>query len=72
MEETDTIIYMKKKNKDQKNIKKITVRLKRLNLIINIFYGFKSVWHDLVIDYQTRSIYVIRQANANKSLIMHD
>ena len=60
MEEADTIIYLKKKNKDQKNIKKITVTLKRLNLIINIFYGFKSVWYDLAIDYQTRIIYVIQ------------
>ena len=34
-----------------KNIKNITVRLKSLNLIINIFHGFNSVCYDLVIHY---------------------
>ena len=31
MEKTDTIICLKKKNKDYKNIKNIIVRLKSLN-----------------------------------------
>ena len=34
-----------------KNIKNITVRLKSLNLIINIFHGFNSVCYDVVIHY---------------------
>ena len=35
MEKADTIICLKKRKKDQKNIKKIIVRLKSLNIIIN-------------------------------------
>ena len=35
MEKTDTAICLKKKNKDQKNIKKIILRLKSLNIIMN-------------------------------------
>ena len=35
MEKTDSIICLKKKNKDQKNIKKINVKLKGLNIAIN-------------------------------------
>ena len=35
MEETDTAICLKKRNKKEENIKKITTRLKSLNLIIN-------------------------------------
>ena len=35
MEKTDSIICLKKKNKDQKNIKKIDVKLKGLNIAIN-------------------------------------
>ena len=31
--------------------KRVTVRLKSLNLIINMFYGFNSVCYDLVIHY---------------------
>ena len=34
-----------------KEYQKITVSLKSLNLIINIFYGFNSVCHDLVMHY---------------------
>ena len=34
-----------------KNIKNIAVRLKSLNLIINIFHGFNSVCYDVVIHY---------------------
>ena len=37
MEKTDTAICLKKRNKDQKNIKKIIVRLKSLNIIMNSF-----------------------------------
>ena len=37
MEKTDIIICLKKKHKNQKNIKKIIVRLKSLDLIINIY-----------------------------------
>ena len=52
---------MFEENKQKKNTKKtkgrlkeyqkITVRLKSLNLIINIFYGFNSVCRDLIIRY---------------------
>ena len=35
MEKTDSIMCLKKKNKDQKNIKKINVKLKGLNIAIN-------------------------------------
>ena len=35
MEKIDIMICLKKRNKNQKNSKKITVRLKILNLIIN-------------------------------------
>ena len=35
MEKTDSIICLKKKNKDQKNIKKINVKLKGLNIAVN-------------------------------------
>ena len=35
MEETNIVICLKDRNKDQKNIKKITVRLKTTNIIIN-------------------------------------
>ena len=41
----------KKKNKKQKDIKKITARLRSLNLIINIFYGYNNVCYDLVMHY---------------------
>ena len=49
----------KKRNIQRNNIKKITVRLKNLNLIINMFYGFNRVFYVLIIRYQIRSIYVI-------------
>ena len=39
------------KKQKLKEYQKITVRLKSLNLIINIFYGFNSVCYDLVIHY---------------------
>ena len=35
MEKTDSIMCLKKKNKDQKNIKKINVKLKGLNIAVN-------------------------------------
>ena len=35
MEEINIVICLKDRNKDQKNIKKITVRLKSTNIIIN-------------------------------------
>ena len=38
-------------NKNWKNIRKIIVRLKNLNLVVNIFYGFNSACYDLVIHY---------------------
>ena len=34
-EKTDSIMCLKKKNKDQKNIKKINVKLKGLNIAVN-------------------------------------
>ena len=34
MEKTDTAICLKKRNKDQKNIKKVIARLKSLNKIV--------------------------------------
>ena len=46
MEKTDITICLKKKNKDWKNIKKITSKLKRLNIIINK-NSFDSVCCDL-------------------------
>ena len=49
----------KKRNIQRNNIKKITVRLKNLNLIINTFYGFNSVCYVLIIRHQIRNIYVI-------------
>ena len=35
MEKTNTIVCMKKRNKNEKNIKKIIGRLKSLNIIMN-------------------------------------
>ena len=35
MEKTDTTICLKRKNKDEKNIEKIILRLQSLNVIIN-------------------------------------
>ena len=40
-----------KKNKKTKKQKNKNVRLKSLNLIINVFYGFDSVCYDLVMHY---------------------
>ena len=51
MEEKDIIIRLKKTKKDLENIKKIIVKLKSLNLVINIFYGFNSICYALVIRY---------------------
>ena len=42
---------MSEEKKDWKNIKKIVVKLKGLNIIINIFYGFNSVCDDLIMSY---------------------
>ena len=46
MKETDTIIWLKKKKQILKNTKKITVRLKSLNPIINIFHRLSNAdWY---------------------------
>ena len=42
-----------------KEYQKITMRLKSLNLIIDIFYEFNSATYDLVIHYYIRNIYFI-------------
>ena len=51
MEEIDIIIYPKKRKKDQKDIKNVIVKVKSLDLSINIFYGFDSTCYDLIMRY---------------------
>ena len=45
MEKIDIMICLKKRNKNQKNSKKITVRLKILNLIINKTINRNLIMH---------------------------
>ena len=61
MEKTDIIICLKKRNKDYKNIKKITMRLKSLSIIINKI---------VLIVYAV--IMLTKHTDGDKSLIIND
>ena len=76
MEERDTVICLMNRNKNSKNIKKMTVRLKvnKCNQSIKQFFNYDLIVYAVIQLYTNNSITFIlaKYTDADKSLIMDD